>query len=247
MGKAMIGETMRQQLGQFLDTVQLPGRVLFAKVWGSWSHNTQMPTSDVDYLAVYASPTAVVLSLSPPPDTVDGKGPDYQAHEARKFCELLLKGNPAILEMLYTDRAFQGSDEWAALLAHRDRFLTKRAVNQYVGYARGQLQKLFKGSYLHTSGGEYSEKWAYHLVRILLDAKRIAEGFAPIVWKEGAERDLLMQIRGGTLAPDRVEAMARQLMAEIESLLEQSSLPEQGDRTFLNQWLLDIRRREFHS
>jgi len=236
--------TLAEHLAGFVRSVNLPGRVLFAKVWGSWSHNTQLPTSDLDYLAIYASPVSEVLSLSPPPETVDGKNPDYQAHEVRKFCELLLKGNPAIIEMLFTDRGCVGMEEWACLRLNRARFLTRRAVEQYLGYARGQMRRLFTGAYLHTSGGEYNEKWAYHLIRILLDARRIVQGEEPVVWKEGDERDLLMAIRNGICGREKVESLAKDVLAQVESLIEESALPDTGDQAFLDQWLIDVRKAE---
>ena len=106
------------------------------------------------------------------------------------------------------------------------------------------MRRLFAGAYLHTSGGEYNEKWAYHLIRILLDARRIAQGGEPVVWKEGDERDLLMAIRNGACGREKVESLAKDLSAEVESLIEESALPDTGDQAFLDHWLFDIRKAE---
>ncbi len=85
------------------------GPVLYSKVWGSRSHNTEMPESDTDYLAVYAAPAEKLLGLDPPIDSFDQEYvkkfyaqkfgilklsesmPDFQVHEIGKFAQLLLK------------------------------------------------------------------------------------------------------------------------------------------------------------
>jgi hypothetical protein len=93
---------------------------------------------------------------------------------------------------------------------------------------------------LHTKGGAYNEKWAYHVVRLLGDAKRIAGGAEPVVWKEGGERAELMRIRSGEVTQEQVERLARGLMDAIEAL-KPWPLAEEGDREWLNAWLLRLR------
>lgn len=227
-----------------LSDMKLPGPVIYAKVWGSRSHNTHKPDSDTDYLAVYSSHPDDLLGIDDPKETVDREKPDVQAHEAKKFCKLLLKGNPGILEMLWTEKMEYVSAPWLALKKHRDRFLSCEAVKQYLGYAEGQLKKLAhhggKGG-LHTKGGDYNEKWAYHIVRLLTDARRIAKGEGPLVWKdEGVERALLMDIRANKFSREAVESLARSLMIQIEEC-KPWPLPEVGDKDFLNRWLLAVR------
>ncbi len=231
---------MQPDLDTFLQSHTLPGKVIFGKVWGSWSHNTQTPVSDLDYLVVYQAPTARLLSLHPPPETVDGQKPDFQAHEALKFCQLLLKGNPAIVEMLFTDRLCMKTAPWTELESRRERFLSRTVVRQYLGYAEGQLKRLVSHGPLHTAGGAYNEKWAYHLLRLLDDAERIARGEAPVVWKEGPERDFLMKVRTGEFPKERVERMALDRMAAVNAL-QPWPLLETGDEAVLERWLLDLR------
>ena len=227
-----------------LAAVQWPGDVLFAKVWGSHSHNTALPTSDVDYLMIYASRTAAVLSLTPPPETIDGTKPDYQAHEVGKLCHLLIKGNPGIVEMLFTDRMYVGSPEWDALKEIAPTFINQQTLKQYLGYGNGQLHRLLNGSRLHTAKGEYNTKWAYHLIRLAHDAGRIARGIPPVVWKEGGELEELMAIRMGEYTPSQIETRFRQLESEIDAL-KPWGIPETADKDALNDWLLSVRAARF--
>jgi len=224
----------------------LRGWTIFSKIWGSWSHNTQIETSDIDYVAVYVAFNHDLLGLSPPPDTIDNpeaQKPDYQVHEVGKFANLLLKGNPGIIEMLFTDRLYWADPKWEPLRKERQRFLTAESVKQYLGYMQGQLKKFSahggKGG-LHTKGGEYNEKWAYHMIRLGWDARRIAKGQPPLVWKEGGERDILMQIRRSEWSKERIVETTLSLINEIDGM-KPWPIPAEGDRGFLNDWVLQVR------
>ncbi len=220
----------------------IPGRLVYAKVWGSHSHGTQLPASDVDYLAVYQLPTRTVLGLDSWPDTVDGKGPDFESHEIGKFAQLLLKGNPGVVEMLFTERMQVASPAWEALRARRVMALNQATLGQYLGYCDSQLRRLKNGTRLHTSGGEYNTKWAYHLLRVALNAELIAKGQTPVVTETGDRLAHLMRARAGEFTPDEIAAQYEAIRARIDTAA--GSLPETADKAFLEQWLWD-RRQEY--
>jgi len=225
----------------------LPGKIIYIKVAGSHSHNVALPESDVDLFGVYAAPTPVVLSLTPPPETVDGKGPDYVIHEVGKFCRLLLKGNPTIVETLFTERMVQTNRVWDELKAERERFLSVRAVKQYLGYATGQLKRLKADKGLHTTGGTYNTKWAYHLTRLLHDAIDIMAERTIDPYVTGARRAALLEIRAGAWTQDEVVAHAQNLMALADTALANNTqhLPDEGDKAFLNDWLYRVRQQDW--
>jgi len=216
------------------------GWVLFSKVWGSWSHDTQLPASDVDYTGVYVAYTGQLMGLNPPPETLSGEKPDYQIHELRKFCTLLLKGNPGIIEMLFTDRHYWFDPKWLPLWKERRRFLTERVVKQYIGYSMAQLERLRKGRSVHSHGGVPNEKWAYHMVRVAWDAERIAGGNEPMVWKVGAEKDSLMDIRNGRMSVDRAMETVDECISHIDAM-KPWDVHAEPDEDFLNKWLLWVR------
>ena len=214
----------------------LPERPIFIKIWGSWSHNTNVPGSDVDYLGVFSSPSNRILSLDPPSDTIVKEEPDLQAYEALKFAQLLMKGNPAVIECLFTERFCWGSEEWKYLKADRHKLLSQEVVKQYLGYAKGQLHRLKNDKSLHTTGGKYNTKWAYHMIRILDDGSRIAQGGVPIVWKEDEEREFLLDIRYGKYNKEEVILFAEDSIRKIDSL-KPWNLPLEVDKRILNEWL----------
>lgn len=239
-------ETLLEKLRDIGAKIIPYGNVLFSKVWGSFSHNTNLPESDADFLAVYVSPTRKVLSLTPPPDTLteDGGKPDFQAHEVYKFCQLLLKGNPGIVEMLFTDKLCLETEEWLNLKELRNKFLSRQAVNQYLGYCEGQLKKLINDKPLHTAGGGYNTKWAYHMLRLVADAKKIAQGKQPIVWKENDEREFLMKVRRNEFAKEEIIQLATKGIGDVKNL-EPWLIPEQGDKEVLENWLLNLRKKYY--
>jgi uncharacterized protein len=241
------------ELQTFLAKHKFPGRVIFAKIWGSRSHNTQKPDSDIDYSGVYVANTKDMLGLFQPPDVVnadneDGKVdkntlPDFQFYEVYRFCELLLKGNPAIIEQLWTEKLYHTSVEWQRLRKIRNKFLFANVVHQYLGYMNGQLRRLIAHSGqkgLHTHGGAYNEKFCYHILRLAEDAKRIAKGLEPIVWKEGPERDFLMKVRNGEFSWEDCKSYIDEAIASVEAE-KPFNLPEEGDKQALSDWLVQVR------
>jgi len=224
----------------------LPGRPLFVKVWGSYSHNCAHDSSDLDMLAVYQLPTHEILGLAPVREDVvwtaaNGAPFDLEAHEIGKFCRLLMKGGAAALETLFTDRLFWASPDFATLMSLGSRFLSRRSVRQYMGYADGQIKRFQNGQSLHSKGGKQNEKWGYHFSRLAIDAERIARSEPPLVWKDGEEREGLMRIRRGETSP---EVAMRQAAARIDGLRQTEgawTVQEESDEATLNDWLVSLR------
>ncbi len=143
--------------------------------------------------------------------------------------------------MLFTDRMQFCDRAWNDLAQHRRLFLCKKTVEQYLGYANEQMKKLARGSGLHSKGGVYGEKWGYHMYRVVTDALRIAQGGEPRVWKDGAERETLMQIRRGEWTKERMESETLAIIKKIESL-KPWSLPDLPDKAYLEHWLIGVRK-----
>ena len=265
-------------LKEFLDKFPPPAGVIFAKIWGSRSHNTAKESSDTDFAGVYLCPTKDILSLKPPEqtfkhDTADDaaprskeESPDYAFYEVHHFSNLLLVGNPGILEYLYTEKLYMTTPEWDRLRNIRDRFLSQSAVLQYVGYMQGQMKRLIHGQSLHTATGKYNEKWAYHILRLTDDLQRICKGERPIVWKEGAEQEFLMRVRRNEYTWLEVKSLIEQRIAAafkgfpepmpawddkvlhnawLKSAVKSLPLPEKGDAGAVEDWLLTLRKENW--
>jgi len=220
---------------------KFPGKTIFAKVWGSHSHDCARATSDVDFLAVYMSPPADFLGLLAPVATVDATGPDFQAHELGKFCQLLLKGNPGIVECLFTEQFCVQMWPFTELVAERRRFLTARCVEAYAAYARSQLHRLEAGRSVHASGGDPTEKWAFHMARLMQDATRIAQGKDPEVVKTGVARQFLLNLREGIYPLSEAVQYTHAALEHLEHLRPSWEVAPPVDVDWLNTWLVGVR------
>ncbi len=237
------GDEKIKELIKIMQSLKFRGKLIFAKIAGSHSHNTNVPESDLDALGVYQADTDEVLGIDSPKDTICNSSNDFTIHELSKFCRLLLKGNPGIIEMLFTEKMCFETGEWRELRDNRKRFLSQRVIKQYLGYLNAQMHKLNHGTYLHTTSGKYNTKFAYHFIRLGKEALNISEGKDPVVWVDGADRDLLLTIREGVYTEFAVKGMAHRLIRKVESN-KPWPLPEEGDKEWLNDWLLKVRKGE---
>jgi predicted nucleotidyltransferase len=70
---------------------------------GSKSYGLELAGSDDDYLGVFVPRLRELVSMRGlAAETHVGNEPDFTLHEIGKFCALALKGNPAILEVLWS-------------------------------------------------------------------------------------------------------------------------------------------------
>ncbi len=234
---------------------RIPGNIIFRGLGGSHSYGVANADSDFDLKFLYVQPTTDFLGLNVPTrDTHDGKIEldgvecDFVAYEVRKFAGLLLKGNPNIIEFLYfPEDLYEAGDDWAKLVEHRTRFLTQEAVKQYTGYAAGQMKRLQnklegKKASLHTTGGEYNTKWAYHMVRLMWEVDLIATGREPQVRWTGSFEKKLRDVRAGGWTPEEILKWTRQKLDTIDAT-DVSTLPAKGDAEILDRWVREVRMK----
>jgi predicted nucleotidyltransferase len=231
----------------------LPGKVLLWRLAGSHIYNLDLPGSDRDFAGVYVCEAGDMLGLSPPPESrcsSENAKPDYSAHEILKFCHLLLKGNPSIVESLFLEREFvlSAMTDWWHLVQVRDRFLSRAVVSACIGYAHSQLHKLhikhgLEG--LRTKGGEYNPKYGMHLLRLLEMAEAVVDGRFKGVYIKADDplRGLLMDVRNGKYEKREVAEMGNERLGRVTKKFDapDCKLPRTGDVEFLNDWLLRLR------
>lgn len=218
-------------------------RLLSAET-GSRAYNLALPSSDSDIKLVYTYRLNSLLGLDEIKDSIDGNIPcDYQGHELGKFCRLLLKGNPNTIELLFLREYIYLAPEMNFLINNRRQFLTQKLVNSYIGYAMSQLHLLEKGGYLHTTSGNYNVKWAYHLIRLLNEGLRIADGLEPMVWWPTMSpiRLHLMDIRNDKVSKSEVVNEARDLLEQLKT--KKRNLATSCDSSILSEWLIPTRMK----
>jgi hypothetical protein len=212
---------------------------IYGAVIGSRAYGLSQEGSDTDVRGVYAAPTADFWSLRKPPPHVDGPGPDQFSWEVERFCELALKANPNLLELLHSPVVLTITPLGEELLALRSAFLSQLVYQTYSGYVLSQFKKLEADLRRH---GQPKWKHAMHLLRLLLAAADLLRHGRLIV-DVGEHRERLLAVRRGELPWAEVETWRLALHAELDAALDRTPLPAVPDVGLVDAWLRSVRAR----
>ncbi|GAA1591682.1 nucleotidyltransferase domain-containing protein [Kribbella hippodromi] len=215
---------------------------IYAAVVGSRAFGLDTDESDTDTRGVYVAPTEAFWSLVKPPAHVDGPEVEWFSWEVERFCELALKSNPNLLEVLHSPLVVRQTPLGEELVGLRQAFLSQLAYQTYSGYVLSQFKKLETD--LRRDG---APKWKHvmHLIRLLLAGRELLLE-ATLVVDAGKYRDRLLQVRRGELPWDEVERWRLRLHGELDDALRHTSLPATPDVTRVNNWLHSVRRRNLN-
>lgn len=219
--------------------------ILMRGIVGSVAYGLDTEDSDVDKLGIFAQPTAEILGVYPPAQSVVTTFPDTTYHDAGKFASLALKCNPTLLELLWLPRdLYEVQTELGArLIKIRKSFLSAPYVrNAYLGYATQQFRRLENrgdGSF-SADTRKRTAKHARHLLRLLTQGLDLYEEGTLNVRLSNPEwyREFGEKIASGDLEAGRKEIS----MAEHAFNAHASCLPEKPDVETVQDWLLDVRR-----
>ena len=116
-------------------------KTIYRVIVGSQSYGTSVEGSDIDYKGVYAQSTDELIGFGYKEQINTNK--DDTSYEIRRFIDLLETANPTVLEMLYSpeDCIVEKDTAFDILIKHRDKFLTKKCLHSFGGYAIAQIKK----------------------------------------------------------------------------------------------------------
>ncbi|GAB2573257.1 nucleotidyltransferase domain-containing protein [Kribbella endophytica] len=214
-------------------------RTIYAAVVGSRAFGLDTDASDTDTRGVYVAPTEAFWSLAKPPTHVDGPEPEWFSWEVERFCELALKANPNLLEVLHSPLVVSITTLGEELLDLRAAFLSQLAYQTYSGYVLSQFKKL-EADFRRDGAPKW--KHVMHLIRLLLSARTLlAEG--RLVVDVGDDRERLLAVKAGALPWDEVERWRLSLHEELDRALQRTTLPATPDVGRVDAWLRSVRRR----
>jgi len=223
---------------QVLSTHGLFDRVIYRCVVGSRAFGLETADSDVDRRGVYLPPADLQWSLYGVPDQLENDQSEECYWELQKFLVMALKGNPNILECLYTPLVEHATPLAQDLLAMRDAFLSRLVYSTYNGYVMSQFKRM-EGDLRNQ--GAVKPKHVMHLIRLLLSGIHVLrEGFVPV--DVGEHRERLFAIKTSQMPWEEIEAWRKQLHAEFDRALEKSKLPDRPDYERANAFLVRARR-----
>jgi uncharacterized protein len=207
---------------------------------GSHAYGLETEESDIDYRGVFQEDPRIFLGIKEPRETLEHKEPDIVLHELRKFTRLALKGNPNVLETLWSDgyTTNVGRD----LINIRKSFLHKGSLQPYLGYAKSQLWRLDHNRRPKNQGTEDADpKFSCHLLRILLAGIHLAKTGEAMVNVGLNNLSLLQLARSGNLSLGHVKELAHIYMTELEQLIPNSILPDKPDIDTIENFVRSVR------
>ncbi len=128
--------------GYTVASLEATGWIIFKCIAGSKAYGTSTPDSDTDIRGVYIQPLEDILGFGYVPQ-INDEANDVIYYELRRFLELLQQGSPNMVELLGMpeDVILIQKLAFTAILAHLNRFITKRLKDTMGGYARQQIVK----------------------------------------------------------------------------------------------------------
>jgi len=212
--------------------------VIYRCVVGSRAFGLAEEDSDTDRRGVFLPPAELDWSLFGVPEQIENPETEECYWEIRKFLTLALKGNPNILECLYSPLVEKATPLARELIENRSMFLSRLVYQTYNGYVLSQFKKLETAL---ANRGVIKWKHAMHLIRLLLSGITILrEGVMTI--RVDQERERLLGIRRGEIPFAEVEAWRKSLQQEFDAAFRTTSLPERPDYAWANAFLIRARR-----
>lgn len=229
-----------------------PDGLIFAFIGGSQLHGAKLEgNDDLDVYGVFIEPPEYPLGLDVHEHYVTStsgnerrNGPDdvdITLYSLRKWAGLAAKGNPTALHFLFARQHLYETPTWIGLRHSAQRFLCRKQVAHFKGFADAQLKRLLgaKGNGKHGQRPELEERYGYdvkagmHVIRLLNEGIELMRDHR--ITLPRPERELLIQIRQGAWSQDRLLNEANKLFAEIDTAADASTLPTHIDRRELSQ------------
>lgn len=116
-------------------------QIIFKTMVGSQAYGTATPTSDQDFKGVFIQNADDILTFNYTEQIEISKDECY--YEVRRFLQLLQSANPTVLEMLFMPQEciLEQSPLFGLIVEQRHRFLTKKCMHSFGGYAIAQIKK----------------------------------------------------------------------------------------------------------
>jgi predicted nucleotidyltransferase len=238
---------------------EIPKYLILHTYRGSVAHGMYLRelSDDKDTMGIIVPPEKYILGLR---DYLGNKNTkemtfkqnklkwDCVFYEVHKALNMLSKGNPNIISMLWVEPNYliKVTPAGQLLLSHRSIFMSKKLYKPYVGYAYSQLKKMKVKQTGHRGAkrAELYEKHGYdpinasHLIRLLrMGIEMLSTGELTV---ERPDAPQLIEIKQGAWSLDQVEKEAERLFAKVEEALMISTLPNNVDRSLIDDLAVDI-------
>lgn len=247
----------------------LPDNLVYETMTGSVAYAVSSDTSDIDVYGVCIPPKDLVFphlageihgfgqqlkrfdNWQQHHIKAGGKEWDFQVYGIVNFCHLVMMNNPNMVDALFTPRrcvlSVTAIGEY--LREHRRDFLSKKAWHSFKGYAFQQMAKMRtrkpeEGSKRAESVEQhgYDVKFAYHVVRLMLEAEMILTEHDLDLERHAAQ---LRDIRAGNWTLPRVEQFFQDKERALENTYNESKLRYRPDEPLIKEHLMHCLEMHF--
>jgi predicted nucleotidyltransferase len=227
---------------------------------GSISHGTfrplQHPNSvdDKDVMGICVPPRSYYIGLDTHgihKGTKEIKRDEWDivVYEARKAINLLLKGNPNVLAILWLEENHYIACTLAGqrLLDHRGLFVGRHVYKPFTGYAYAQLRRMESYTFEGYMGEKrkalvdkhgYDTKNASHLIRLLNMGIEFMRDGELYVMRHDAPKYL--DIKDGRWTLQQVKDEAERLFRVAEEAYLASTLPKKPDKKLVSELCAEV-------
>ncbi|HSV40282.1 MAG TPA: nucleotidyltransferase domain-containing protein [Nocardioidaceae bacterium] len=170
---------------------------------------------------------------------------DVIVYSARKWCRLALAGNPTVLLVLFVpdDEVVFRNEAGSELAANAHRFISKLAGRRFLGYLQSQRAAMVGAPGAHTNRPElvavhgYDTKFAMHALRLGFQGVELLTTGRITLPVPEPHRSFLRAVRRGEESLQIVLAQLDEAEARLGELTEISTVPDEPDRAWVNEWL----------
>ncbi len=227
---------------------------------------------DRDEMAVFVEPPEYLLGLRRAPGIRGGlygfehfvdrtqpegirSGPgdlDLVAYSLRKYVRLALKGHPTILLLLFVpdELVLVKTELGEGLRELQPALLSRRAGRGYLGYLRGQRERLLgvrgqkrvnRPELVEAHG--FDTKYAMHAARLGYQGIELLETGRLTLPLPEPERSRVMAIRTGERTFEEALTEIDEVERRLADALERTELPPQPDKAAVDRFLVEAYRR----
>jgi len=179
------------------------------------------------------------------------KSPDVTIFNIIKFFNLIINCNPNIIDILYVpEECVLHCDNVGKIVReNRHIFLSKKAFHSFKGYAYSQIHKIKtktpegKRKEIVSEFG-YDVKFAYHVVRLVLECRQILKDHNLILNRDA---EIYREIRNGYWGRNQLIVWFDSQLHELEKEYEESTLRYSVDLEQVSQVLFGCLEEAFGS
>ena len=248
-------------------SVALPNEILRSVV-GSGVHGIAIEgTDDHDEMGVYIEPPEWVLGVerhredyirrTQPEGVRSGPGDtDLVLYSLRKYLRLAIKGNPTVMLPLVAPEEYLVvvTPLGEGLRELRSAFMSRLAVERFLGYMRSQHERMLGQSKRHVPNRPelierygWDVKYGSHALRLAYQGFEIASTGSLSLPMPDRERARVLAVKRGEVSREEVSAEIIRLEAAVRALLDEnrSPLPHSADLDRISAWAIDAQRRHW--